>query len=466
MPKVVVVGCGISGLALAFRLQQRASGVEITVLEQSGRIGGKIWTHRQDGFQLEAGPNGFVDSKPSTLSLCRDLGLEDRLVAASDAASKNRYLYWQDGLRALPAGPGSLFAGNLLSWRSKLALLWEPLRKRSAGLGDESIDAFARRRGGDEVADVFADALVTGIYAGDPRFLSLPACFPRLAALEREHGSVIKGVVQRARRGRLEARVRGEADQRPGKMWSLREGLRLLVERLQERLTRPPLVGVGVRRIMRLNGTNSRGWRVEADGAESWTADAVVLTCPAYQQAAILADLDAELADLTNAIPYNRIVVVGLGYRRAEVRHDLDGFGYIAPQRTRRDVLGVQWCSSIFPQRAPSGCVLLRAMAGGWHRPDVAAWHDDRILRGVRDELRQTMGIDADPIFHRIVRWDRAIPQYHVGHLDRVARIHGRLKQHPGLFLGGNSYFGVAMNDCTEQADALAGNIQRFLAER
>jgi oxygen-dependent protoporphyrinogen oxidase len=202
---------------------------------------------------------------------------------------------------------------------------------------------------------------------------------------------------------------------------------------------------------------------VAGEGKDSWTADAVVLTCPAYHQAALLAELDRELAGAVGLIPYNRVAVIALGYRRKDVPGGLDGFGYIAPQRTRRDVLGVQWCSSIFPERAPPGLVLLRAMSGGWHRAEVAGWEDDRLLAAVRHELRLAMGIEAAPLFHHIIRWDRAIPQYHLGHLDRVAWVEQRLARHPGLFLAGNAYHGVAMNDCTEQGEILARRIADYL---
>jgi oxygen-dependent protoporphyrinogen oxidase len=220
-----------------------------------------------------------------------------------------------------------------------------------------------------------------------------------------------------------------------------------------------------VRSLRRLPSpaTTAAGWEILGEGRERWAADAVVLTCPAYQQAAILADLDRELADRVGAIAYNRVAVVALGYRRADVPGVLDGFGYIAPQRLRRDVLGVQWCSSTFPDRAPPGAVLLRAMCGGWHRAEVAGWEERRLLEAVRGDLRLAMGIQAEPIFHQIIRWDRAIPQYRLGHLDRLAAIAGRLQKHPGLFLGGNAYRGVALNDCTEQALAVAEQVRHYL---
>jgi oxygen-dependent protoporphyrinogen oxidase len=201
-----------------------------------------------------------------------------------------------------------------------------------------------------------------------------------------------------------------------------------------------------------------------ASANESWTADALVLACPAHQQAELLANVDAQLAEKIAGIVYNRVVVVGLGFRRQDVPMSLDGFGYISPQRTRRDLLGVQWCSSIFPARAPEGAVLLRAMCGGWHRAEMADWDDDRLLRAVRAELQLAMSIQAEPIFHQIVRWNRAIPQYQLGHLERVASIEQQTRRHPGLFLTGNAYHGVAMNDCTEQGTAIALQVAGYLS--
>jgi oxygen-dependent protoporphyrinogen oxidase len=462
MSKVVIVGGGISGLAVAYRLREAMPAVEVTVLEQSDRPGGTVWTEREGGFQVEAGPNGFLDTKPATLELCRAVGLGDRVIPASEAAGKNRYLFLGDKLRPLPGGLLSFLGTDLLSWRGKLSLILERFRRRPAHDRDESIAAFARRRAGKEAAEVLADALVTGIYAGDPALLSVRATFPRLAALEREHGSVLKGMARAARQRRAEARARGQAYQRPGRMWSFREGLRLLIEALHERLAGRVLLGVDVRSVRRDAGGGPE-WVVAAEGKDRWTADAVVLTCPAYRQAGLLAELDRELAELIGGIAYNRIAVVALGYRHEDVPGWLNGFGFIAPQRLRRDVLGVQWCSSIFPDRAPPGAVLLRAMCGGWHRAEVAGWDEPRLLEAVRAEMRLAMNITAPPVFHRLIRWDRAIPQYHLGHQDRVARIEAAAARHPGLFPGGNAYYGVALNDCTEQGERLAGRVRDYL---
>jgi oxygen-dependent protoporphyrinogen oxidase len=445
MPRIVIAGGGISGLTLAFRLQQGRPDLEVVVLEQGRRVGGTIDTACDEGFRVEAGPNGFLDSKPATYALCRELGLEDRLVAASAAASRNRYLLLGCRLQRLPTTLSSFVASEVLSWGGKAALLLERFRPPRRGGGDESVHAFVCRRAGREVAATLADALVTGIYAGDPRLLSVGACFPRLVALEREHGSVLRGL----------ARTR-PAGSSSGRLWSFPEGLKLLTDTLRDRLRRPPVNGV---RVAAVRSLGRGSWQVEAIGGDFWSADTVALCCPAYEQAAILRGVDVELAGEVAAIPYNGVAVVALGFRAIDVPHRLDGFGYISPRRPGRDVLGVQWCSSIFPDRAPPGRVLLRAMCGGWDRPDVLGWDDDRLVAAVRKELARVLHVSATPVFRHIVRWEKAIPQYHVGHQGRVERIEALAARHPGLHLGGNAYHGVALNDCVEQADILAGRI-------
>jgi oxygen-dependent protoporphyrinogen oxidase len=464
MAAVVVVGAGVSGLAVAYRLQQRMPHADITVLEERDRPGGAAWTLHEAGFTVEMGPNGFLDSKPTTLQLCRDLGLGDQLVSASEAAGKNRFLLLGDQLRMLPGGLGAFLGTDLLSWRGKLSFLAERFRGKPAVAIDESIDTFARRRAGREVAEVFADALVTGIYAGDPKLLSLPACFPRVAALEREYGSVMKGFAKQAKQRRADAKAKGVPYERPGRMWSFAGGLRVMVEAMHSSLKKPVIFGVRVRRIEKTGDPHKPIWTIHAEGRDAWRADAVVLTCPAHQQAPMLAELDGELSGPIAAIPYNRVVVAALGFRRQEVPGSLDGFGFIAPQRSRRDLLGVQWCSSIYPQRAPDGMVLLRALAGGWGRPEIVDWSDEKLIAALRAELTIAQRITAPPSFVKIVRWPTAIPQYHVGHLARVAHLETRLASHPGLLLGGNAYRGVALNDCTEQGDLLAQRVQAFLA--
>jgi oxygen-dependent protoporphyrinogen oxidase len=464
MPHIVIIGGGLSGLAVAYRLTQAVPTLSLTVLESRDRPGGNIGTETHEGFRVERGPNGFLDRTPAVPNLVRDLGLADRLIAASEGSRKNRYLFLGGKLRKLPRGPLGLLVSPLLTLRGKWQLLTEPWRDRPAQLpADESVAAFVTRRAGRQAAEVFADALVTGIHGGDPAQLSVAATFPRLVQMEQEAGSVIRGFLRAARRRRHEARNHGQPPPGPQRMWSFREGLQALIDGLATRLG--DVIQCG-RRVLTLRRDEATGrWAVHTD-SDCLSADGVVLTCPAREQAEILGDLNPKLADEISGIPYNRIAVVALGYRQRDCPGSLDGFGYIAPQNTRRDVLGVQWCSSIFPDRAPPGFVLWRALCGGIHRGEMLDWDDNTLTHAVHAELQLAMGVRGEPVFRRIIRWPRAIPQYVLGHLDRLRRIESLLTGHPGLFLTGNAYRGVAMADCVEQGERVAAQVVAFLASR
>ncbi|OWK38617.1 protoporphyrinogen oxidase [Fimbriiglobus ruber] len=461
MPRIVIVGAGLSGLAVAFRLRRAVPDADLVLLESRSRPGGNVWTEPRDGFRVEFGPNGFLDSKPGTLRLCRDLGLGDQLITASEGARKNRFVYARGHVHKLPGSPLGLITTPLLSPAGKIALLSEPFRRRPTDAPpDESVAAFARRRFGREAADVFVDALVTGIHAGDPERLSVRAAFPRLAQFEEQYGSVVRGFFRAAKIRKQEATARGEV-RTPQRMLSFRHGLRVLVETLSQHVGTPVVTGAAVRRIEPRG--SQPGWTVRGEGQDAWDADAVVLTCPAHEQTAIVGDLDPAMAADLAGITFNTIAVVALGYRTSDVPGSFDGFGYIAPQNTKRDVLGVQWCSSIFPDRAPPGFVLWRVLCGGVSRPDVAALDDEALIRACNGEMRAVLGVTGDPVFRQIVRWPKAIPQYNIGHIDRVGRVEAAVARHPGLFVTGNSYHGVAMNDVTEQAELVAGRVAAYL---
>jgi oxygen-dependent protoporphyrinogen oxidase len=238
-------------------------------------------------------------------------------------------------------------------------------------------------------------------------------------------------------------------------MWSFRGGLKVLIDGLTEALGTRVKLGVTVRSLRK----QGNQWYVVGAGQEAWQADVVVNTAPAYAMAEQLQDEAPALSEELAGIGFNAIAVVLLGYRQTDAPHQPDGFGYIAPQNTRRDVLGVQWCSSIFPGRAPDGCVLWRALCGGVHRSEMATLPDQDLIRRVHKEMRQTMQVRGEPVFTQVIRWPKAIPQYRVGHLARLERIHQLLQDQPGLILGGNSLYGVAMNDCCEQAERIAESL-------
>ncbi len=462
-PRIAIVGAGLSGLALAFRIRERMPSAHVSVIEKGRTPGGNIATIERDGFRIEAGPNGIFDAKPHLLDLCRDLGLGDRLIPGSEAARKNRYVYLDGRLQALPSSLSSFLTSGVLSWRGKLNLLRERFRRRPADTPlDESVADFARRRVGPEVTATLVDPFVSGIHAGDPERLSLPAAFPRLAEFERVHGSVARGFSAASRVRRQEARARGERPA-PRQLWSFKEGLQVLVNALRDRLGDSLVSGVNVRRVE----STTDGWVVRGVGQDSWPADAVVLTAQAHEQAAMLADLDPQLAAEIANISYARIAVVAVGFRQTDIpRPERNGFGYLVPRKEDRPILGVQWCSSIFPDRAPPGMVLWRALCGGAHRGEMVDWPDEKLVACVREELRRATGINSAPMMSHVVRWPAAIPQYVVGHQDRLARIDRRVACQPGLYLGGNAYRGVAMNDCAERAIVLADRIAAHFAGR
>jgi len=454
MARVAIVGAGITGLALAYRLREKRPDIDLALFEAASRAGGNIGTIREDGFQFDTGPNGFLDNKPFAMQLCRDLGLGDELVPGSESSRRHRFLFLNGKLQALPSGPLSLLKTPLLSFRGKVALIGELFRARGADEKDESVAEFFRRRIGNEATQVFIDALVTGIHGGDPELLSMRAAFPRIRQMEQEHGSVIRGFLKAAELRKREAKSRGEA-YRPQQMWSFRQGLGRLPEMLFEHLGNILACNRAVSRIERSGDL----YRLHFADGRVEVADTLVLSCPAYRQAEILAPFDRELATELAGIAYTAIAVVSVVYRQQDVTGAPAGFGYIAPQRQRRDVLGVQWCSSIFPERAPPGFVNWRALCGGWHRRDILDWPDERLAQAVDDELAAALGVRASPVRRRITRWRRAIPQYFVGHQKRVERIETLAARHPGLILTGNAFHGVAINDCIEQAEKIAARI-------
>lgn len=461
---IVVVGGGISGLSIAWNLRQALPETPLVVLESNSRPGGKVWTDRSKGYLVESGPNGFLDNKTSTIELCQSLDIAHLLVAADDHAA-HRFIFLGDRLRELPTSPGRFLTSDLLSFRGKLRALWEHFTPPKHSHGDESIQQFGARRFGHEATDVLLDAMVTGIYAGDPGLLSLPACFPKLAEMERQFGGIIRGQMAMAKQKQSEGAtaVPGSPATRRtlgGTLLAPRAGMGAIIEALEEKLKGNLLLSKPARAIDRVGEGK---WRVRSDGAEEWPAEAVILACPADFQASMLQNVDANLAKDVGKVSYASAVVVGVGYPIEAIPEFPLGFGYIAPERLNRPVLGVIWSSSIFAEQAPPGYYQFRAILGGWRRADVANWDDDAILRAVRDDLRITLGIVEPPAYSTIVRWPKAIPQYQIGHIERVRRITDRVVNYPGLFLGGNSYRGVSINDCTQDAQAICKAVVKYL---
>ncbi len=449
-----MVGGGPSGLVLAHELMARgesAGTLRVAVYEARERPGGKAWTEHEAGYTIERGPEGFLDSAPATLALARDLGLGGRVLPASPAAAR-RYLWARGALRPVPANPAAFLASGILTMRGRLAVLGEPFRAPGTD-GDESVATFARRRLGREAAETLVGAMVRGVYAGDAESISMPSAFPRLAALEREHGSLVRAMIARRRAHRDGGGPAGPA----GRLTSFVGGMGELGAALAAALGPRFVAGRAAVAVRRAGAAG--GWRVEfADGGSEFTDEVAIATEP-WSAARLVESVDPELASLLAAIPPAPVVVVALGFRAADIRRRLDGFGFLVPPREPLRMLGCLWSSTTFAHRAPEGRALLRVLLGGPSDPTVLELPDDRLMTVVLGELDRTMGLKGAPELARVIRWPAAIPQYVVGHGDRLRRIAARLEALPGLHLAGNGYRGVALNDCVTSSQEVAGKM-------
>lgn len=447
MSRVLVVGGGISGLAAAYRLRQ--AGREVLLLEAAPHLGGKARTERREGHLLEQGPNGWLADRAEVTRLAEELGLGPRILRPTGAYNKRFItLNLQDGLIPVPQKPPQILTTKLLSLWGKLRLLWEPFAKK-APAHEETLAEFGRRRVGREATSNLLDAIQTGIYAGDIEALSAQACFPAVVELERKHGGLLRGLLA------------GRKQPRPDRtLLSFPEGMQELTDALASSLGESARPRHAVRALRRHAG----GWRASVDGphgSSELDASQVLLTTPGASQGALLAPLLPLLAEEIRAIPYAAVSVLTLAYRREDVGHPLDGFGFLCPAVAQRRILGVIFSSSIFPDRAPAGNVLLRCLTGGARDPEHADRPDEEVREDAKAEVEALLRITGQPALLQLTRHREAIPQYHVGHQARVARIEALAQQLPGLFLGGNLYRGVAVYDCVADASRLAEQMTR-----
>lgn len=495
MIRVVVLGGGVSGLASAWLLRQRfrdqGREVSVRVLEASDVPGGTMRTEVVEGYRLEWGPNGFLDSEPAMLRLVDELGIRDALFPA-DAASARRFLLRDGRPTLVPTSPGAFLRSPLLSIGAKAALLGEPFRPRHDGDGEESVAAFVRRRLGPEFVTRLVDPMVTGIYAGDVERLSLDAAFPRLRAIEREHGSLVRGMIARGRERRRErkraartAPTPGSADAASrsagggpagpaGHLTSFREGMGQLVGALADGLGEAVTTGAEVLAVLpRDDGAFDVTYRVgdpdrggmggfvaravtRREGEKALIADVVVSALPAEALARILAPWRPDEADVIGDVEAAPVAVVALGFDRAHVRHPLDGFGMLIPRVEGLRTLGALFTSTLFPGRAPEGKVLVRCMIGGALDRAVADEPEASLVEAVIGEMGRVLGFDAPPEMARVFRHRKGIPQYDVGHLDRVAAADRVEADVPGFYITGNSLRGIAVNACVKDATRVA----------
>jgi len=475
MTRIAVVGGGIAGLATALAIADRARRaarpLELTVVEGAPRIGGNLRTERDGGYTVEWGPNGFLDNVPATLELVERLGLGAELQPA-DASAAKRFLYRGGRLHELPLSPLAFLGCPVLSVGGRLRVLAEPwTRPKPAGV-DETVDAFATRHIGAEAARVLVGAMVSGVFAGDSRRLSLASAFPKMAEMEAAHGSLVRAMIakgrerRRAKRRLAELAARGEDApelRRPGgpagpggTLTSFRGGIETFVTALAAALPVAVETGRPVARLLPAPLGAAARWRLELAGGRAIEADQVVLALPAGAASALAAPFDPGLAATFAEIPTAPLAVVALGFDAAALGRTPQGFGFLAPRGEGLRILGCLWDSSIFPGRAPAGKVLLRAMIGGATDPAAIALTDDELLAAVRADLERAMAIRVEPERVWVFRHRQGISQYTVGHGERLAAIDRALAGWPGLHVAGQSYRGVAMNACVEEAGRIA----------
>jgi oxygen-dependent protoporphyrinogen oxidase len=448
---VIVVGAGLSGLVAAYRV--RRSGMRVAVLEARARPGGVIGSERRNGGLFERGPNSGLDTTPLINGLLDDLGIRAERIDASKASSR-RYVVRGGALVALPTSPGAFLRTSLFSGGAKLRLFAEPFIGRAPANAEESIAQFVRRRLGSEFLDYAIEPFVAGIYAGDPETLSVPAAFPRLHALEQRYGSLLKGAVLGARERRRSA----DKAKSTASSFSFRDGMQTLTDALARGVGQVDC-DVAVERVEpRADGTFAViGERFGMTFERA--ARAVIVATPAYAAAKIVGAAEPAAAAALREIPYPPVTVVASAYRRRDILHALDGFGFLAPARERPAVLGTLFSSTMFDFRSSSEVAVLTTFVGGRRNPELAAASDRELTAAVHAELGRLLGAGAEPMWSEITRWPYAIPQYTLGHLGRIAQLEAAEQRLPGLYFCANYRGGVAIGDCVKSGHATAERV-------
>lgn len=488
--RIVIIGGGITGLAAAHRLlehpKQTDRKLEIVLLEAGSRLGGVLKTTQRDGFLLESGADSFISEKPEALQLAKRLGLESRLIETNEEHRRS-FIVRRGRLRPVPDGfqlmaPARfwpLITSDIFSWAGKARMALDLLIPRRApqnGNDDESLAQFVRRRLGREAFERMAQPMIGGIYTADPEKLSLRATLPRFLDMERDHGSVIRAMW---RQGHSPTVRKGSApglgaskDGNPnagvsGPRYSLflsfDQGMQVLADELAARLPEG-LIHLKTAATALAYDRSTGKWQIRLSDESLIKADAVCLAVPAYTAATLLRATDTELSRALDQIPYASTATINLAFRRADVPHALDGFGFVVPFIEKRSILACTFSNVKFAGRAPAGHALLRAFMGGALQPELFDRDEEEMIYHVRGDLRDLLGIEQRPLFTVVEKWRRSMPQYHVGHLDLLSHIQARAQEFSGLRLAGNAYGGAGVPDCIRSGEDAADRLLESLA--
>jgi len=450
----VIIGAGISGLATAFRLQR--AGLNVLALEKSDHIGGAILSEQHDGFLIDYGPNSTLDTSPKIREFINEVGVQDRRVNANSSASR-RYVLRDGVLQALPMNPPQFLKSKLFSWKAKLRLFAEPFISPAPEDKEETIAEFVKRRLGQEFLDYAINPFVAGVYAGDPDRLSVRSAVPKIYALEKNYGSLIKGAIK----GAKERKKRAETDKTRAQLFSFQNGMDELPVALKKSLGNCIQTKSEIKRIR----WSDDSWTVEYSRAGQQmtvTARSLIFTTPAYVTANLLQSFDSTLSETLREIVYPPVAMVFLGFKKQPQCRPLDGFGFLVPKVENRNILGTIWSSTIFPNRAPKGGIALTTFVGGMRQPELVNRDDEELLKLVQSDLREIMGLAGQPDIVKIKRWEKAIPQYELGHQQRIDAVGNFENAHAGIFISGNFRGGISVGDCIVQSEGVARKVVEF----
>ena len=466
--KIVIIGGGISGLATAYSLEEiarkKGESISITLFEKNNRIGGNILTERTDGFLIEGGPDCFLSEKPWAIQLCERLGMGESLLRTNDEYRKT-YILLNGHLHELPEGvilmiPTEIFPllkSNLISLSGKIRMGMELFIPKKESSADESLSQFVRRRLGQEALDKIAAPLVAGVHAEDPDTMSVKSRFPRFVQMEEEYGSLIKGMIAKRR----EMRRAGSKGNKPKytMFMTLKDGLSempaTIVQNLKmtKILTNREVADVDKRDIFKISLKNG----------EVLDADTVVFATPSYETARLLTGINDSISALLNKIPYASTATVSLAFKKESISNPMNGFGFLVPRQEKRRITGATWVSRKFSYRSPDDSVLIRCFIGGSHNEKLVFLNDKDMIEMVKGELRDIMGITSEPLLTRIYRWEKAMPQYTIGHEERLSILDKKLSEYPGIFLTGSSYRGSGISECIKDGQLTAEFVLKYL---
>jgi oxygen-dependent protoporphyrinogen oxidase len=466
--RIIVIGGGISGLSAAHRLFELSakSGLdtETIVLEGSGRLGGVISSKVTDGLLIEGGPDSFITTKPWALDLCLRLGMESRLIETSDesrrvlVARHDRLVPMPEGFSFAPTRLAPFIFSPLFSLRGKLRMALDVILPRRKSKEDESVESFFTRRLGSEAFNLIVQPLVSGIYGASPENLSIRAALPQFAEMEEKHGSLIMAM-RRAAQSRNGAKNKANAA-RYNQFVSFREGMRELIDALASSL---PEGDIQLNKPVRRIETAGNTWKILTNNNDSIDADGVIIAVPTIHAASLVKGVDPLLGDYLSQIKYASSVVVNLLYRRENILHPLDGVGFVVPKIEGLPISACSFSSIKFTGRAPPETVLLRCFMGEAINKEIHDKDDSWLSGAVHNKLSVLMGITSEPLFSMVKRNPESMPQYAVGHLDRIALINQRAELYPGMELAGNAYYGVGIPDCVRSGEEAAEKLFKHL---